>query len=74
MASLEQSVEMRNVPEPDLERYFRYRSPLLLVDQTLRAKSYPPVIQMLSHRAARRRKQLVNVALRAPKRTGERFG
>jgi hypothetical protein len=44
MASLEQSVEMRNVPKADLERNFGNRSPLLLVNQTLRAKSDPPVI------------------------------
>jgi hypothetical protein len=44
MASLEQSIEMRNVPKADLERNFGNRSPLLLVDQTLRAKSDPPVI------------------------------
>ena len=44
MASLKQSVEMRNVPKADLERNFGNRSPLLLVNQTLRAKSDPPVI------------------------------
>jgi hypothetical protein len=44
LASLEQSVEMRNVSKADLERNFGDRSPLLFIDQTLRAKSDPPVI------------------------------
>jgi len=44
MASLEQSVEMRNISKANFESNFGDRSPLSFVDQTLRAKSYPPVI------------------------------